>query len=87
MCSRPGRASPMNKVRMPRRVTWLVVTLRWVSSAMTVAMVFIAAWSVAAGMPWWLCVGVTLAVFKGVVTTYIVYHMRPDREQAGVHRG
>lgn len=70
---------------MPRRVTWLRVALTWFSAAMTVAMVFVVAWAVAARMPWWMCLGATLAVVKGVVTTYIVYHMRPDRGEVGVH--
>lgn len=75
----------MNKVEMPRRVTWLRVALTWFSAAMTVAMVFVAAWSVAAGMPWWMCLGTTLAVVKGAVTTYEVNYVRANGDQVGVH--
>lgn len=70
---------------MPRRVMRLHVALTWFSAATTVAMVFVAAWAVAAGMPWWMCLGATLAVVKGVVTTCEVNYVRANGDKDGVH--
>ncbi|HYW05632.1 MAG TPA: hypothetical protein VE913_01680 [Longimicrobium sp.] len=49
------------------------------------AMAFVAAWAVATRTPWWMCLGTTLGVVKGVVTTYEVNYVRAHGDQVGVH--
>jgi heme/copper-type cytochrome/quinol oxidase subunit 2 len=47
-------------------------------------MVFVVAWTVTIGMPWWMCLALILAVVKGVVTTYEVNYVRANGDKDGV---